>query len=127
MKAVDTNIVVRVIMQDDETQTEIARRVVGKGVFVSATVLLETGWVLASFYGQRRPAIANALSMLLDHPTMHVADEPATRRAIDLFRGGADLADVIHLAAAGGSTSFVTFDRKLARLKDTPLPIERAA
>ena len=126
-KAIDTNIVVRVITRDHAAQTETALRIVSADVFVPITVVLETGWVLAGFYKQDRATIADALTGFLDLPTVHVADEPGLRRAIELFRNGADLADAIHLVAAGNSEPLVTFDRKLAKLKNAPVRIELAA
>ena len=126
MKAVDTNIVLRFLLNDDPVQTPAAEAVMREGVLIPATVLLETGWVLASRYGFDRHRLADALGALLDLPTIHVPSEEAHRLAIEHFRGGTDFADALHLVAAGGSEAFVTFDRALADLSDSPLPIELA-
>ena len=126
MRAVDTNILVRAVTQDDPVQTEIAARILRQGVFVPTTVLLETAWVLARSYRQNRIEIADTVTRLLDLSTVYVTAEPALRHALDLFRAGADFADAVHLVAAEGSEAFVTFDRKLARLADAPIAIELA-
>ena len=75
------------------------------------TVLLELAWTLRSRYGFERVRLNNALVALLDIPEIHLEDEPALRAGLELHRGGADIADVIHLVAARGSEAFVTFDK----------------
>ena len=127
MKAIDTNVVLRFLLDDDAEQSRAAETIVRAGVFVPATVLLETGWVLSARYGFDRERLAAALAAFLDVPTVSVADEPGIRRAIEHHRAGADFADAIHLAAAGGSEAFVTFDRQLAKLEEPPIPIELAS
>lgn len=126
MKSVDTNILVRAIVDDDPHQRRIADRLLIDGAFIPVTVFLETGWVLASAYRQPRERVAAALDAILDLPTIRTGDEPGLRRAIALYRAGADLADAIHLTAAGGCDAFVTFDRALAALPTPPIPIELA-
>lgn len=126
MKAVDTNIVLRVLLDDDAAQSQTAERVIRAGVFVPVTVLLETGWVLSTRYGFDRERLAATLAAFLDLPSVSVADEPGIRVAIENHRSGADFADAVHLAAAGGSEAFVTFDRQLAKLEAPPIPIELA-
>lgn len=111
VKSVDTNILVRIIVDDDSKQAETARKVVSAGVTVPLTVLLELAWTLRSRYGFERDRLNNALVALLDIPEIHVEDEPAIRTALELHRDGADIADVLHLVAARGSEAFVTFDK----------------
>jgi predicted nucleic-acid-binding protein len=126
VKAVDTNIILRFILNDDVKQAAVAERVIRGGVFIPSTVLLETGWVLSARYRFARSKLADILIALLNVPTISVADEAGLRGAIEHFRLGADLADAIHLVGAGGSECFITFDRGLARLDDPPIPIELA-
>lgn len=111
VKSVDTNILVRIIADSDSKQAETARAVVSAGVNVPLTVLLEVAWTLRSRYDFERVRLNNALVALLNIPEIHVDDEPAIRAALALHRGGADIADVIHLVAARGSAAFVTFDK----------------
>jgi len=127
VKAVDTNIVLRFILNDDPAQAKIAEEVIRGGIFVPTTVMLEAGWVLSARYGFDRERLADILAALLDMPTIKVADEAGMRGAIEHLRRGADLADAIHLVSAGGSDAFVTFDRALARMAGPPIPIELAA
>ncbi len=111
VKSVDTNILVRIIADSDSKQAETARAVVSAGVIVPLTVLLEVAWTLRSRYNFERARLNNALVALLNIPEIHVDDEPAIRAALALHRGGADIADVLHLVAARGSAAFVTFDK----------------
>ena len=126
LRAVDTNILVRLIVIDNQEQYGIALDAISNNVIIPVTVLLETGWVLSSQYAMTRDAIMAALSALMDFPTIHVADEPGVRWALARYAAGADLADMLHLVAAGEATGFVTFDRKIAAAagSDTPVSIE---
>lgn len=111
VKSVDTNILIRIIADNEGEQAAIARQVVAAGVIVPLTVLLELAWTLRSRYGFDRARLNNTLAALLDIPEIHVDDEQAIRVALALHRTGADIADVLHLVAARGSGAFVTFDR----------------
>jgi predicted nucleic-acid-binding protein len=67
--AVDTNVVVRFLVNDDREQARRARALVdGKDVFVATTVLLETEWVLRSAYEFPRRELIDALRAFLDLP-----------------------------------------------------------
>lgn len=115
MKAIDTNIVLRLIMNDDPAQALLAAQTVRETVLVPITVLLEVAWVLGSVYEQDHAHCAEALVRLLDVPTIVVEDEATVRWALERYRDhGADIADVLHLVTARAATEFVTFDRKLA-------------
>ena len=126
VKAVDTNIVIRVITADDPDQTPVASALFAEGVFISHTVLMETEWVLRSYYRWDRIAIGEAFNDLLDLEGVYVLDETGLSWALDRYRMGADWADMLHLLAARGTDSFHTFDRSVARDAgdEPPLPIE---
>jgi predicted nucleic-acid-binding protein len=111
LKSVDTNIIVRLLLADDPAQSGIARQIIRPGVFLSITVLLETGWLLGSFYKFSRVRLVTSLLGLLDMPEIHVADEANVRAAIQHFANGGDFADAIHLVAARGTDAFITFDK----------------
>ncbi len=116
MIAVDTNVLVRVITNDDSTQASVAARLLNRNqVFISKTVLLETEWVLRSAYRFELPAILNALSQFLNRQNVEIEDEGAVRRALDWCEQGMDFADAVHLASAAGKGSFFTFDAGLIR------------
>ena len=113
MKAVDTNVLARLIVQDDPQQLLVAAALIENGISVSLTVLLELGWLLRSRYGYDRTRISRSVIELMDNPRIHVSECAAVRRALKLYDAGADFADVIHLVAARGTEAFVTFDRNV--------------
>lgn len=115
MKAIDTNIVIRLLIRDDERQYQLARKIVSNGAIIPITVLLETGWLLESRFRFGRADVVEALKQLIDAPGITVAEPVAVRAALDLYARGADFADAIHLVAARGAEAFVTFDRKMPR------------
>jgi len=111
--ALDTNIIVRLIVDDDAEQVARARRMIESGpVVLSATVLLETEWVLRSSYGVEAGRINAAIRRLCGLGNVHVTDEAAVDRALDLHARGFDFADALHLAATPAQ-KFATFDRRL--------------
>ncbi len=126
MLAIDTNVVVRYLVRDDEAQSSRAREVVASGpVFVSATVVLECEWVLRSLYGFAQREVVRALRGFCGGPDVVVGNSPAVGRALDLADLGMDFADALHLAQAAECEAFVTFDKRLVRkaraLVDTPV------
>ena len=124
VKSVDTNILARLILVDDPVQTPVSEEIVRRGVRVSLTVLLELGWLLGSRAGKSRAEVNLALLKLLDNEAIHVEDDAQVRAALELFRQGADLADVIHLVAARGSEAFVTFDKGVPSGDDIGVDVE---
>ena len=123
--AVDTNVLLRLIVEDDEAQAAAARTIFGSSCSISATVLLETGWVLASRFRWNREEIADVLTRVLDMPNV-VAESESIGWAIERYRVGGDLADMIHVAVAGTCDRFVTFDAAIAKHvgDDPPVRIE---
>ncbi|HME83523.1 MAG TPA: type II toxin-antitoxin system VapC family toxin [Roseiarcus sp.] len=126
MLAVDTNIVIRYLVKDDDAQSARARDVVRSGpIFLSPTVVLECEWVLRTLYGFSRSEVVRALEALCGTPDVSVGEAAAVKRAFQLAELGVDFADALHLAQAGDCEAFVTFDKRLARkakgLIDTPV------
>lgn len=117
MIAVDTNVVVRLIVADDAVQGQRAARLFAHApeIFIAKTVLLETAWVLQSAYGFARDAVAEALRRLAGLPSVVVEDAEQIAIALDLAQRGADVADAIHIAACPAAERFYTFDRRLIR------------
>lgn len=125
MKAVDTNILARLILQDDPRQARLAETILREPVWVSHTVWIELGWVLGKRLRLDHAVAADALETLLMLETVHVADREGLAWAIERYRAGADWADAMHLVAARGvADRFVTFDLGIARIDTPPLPIE---
>jgi predicted nucleic acid-binding protein len=116
MIAIDTNVLVRLVVADHPAQARRARKLVERNeVVVATTVLLEAEWVLRSAYGFDRTQIAGAFRRFLGLPQV-VPDSPvAIARALDAYDAGLDFADALHLAATPQAVSFFTFDRRLAR------------
>jgi predicted nucleic-acid-binding protein len=117
MIAVDTNVVVRVVTNDDRTQARRAlRRMRSDRVWISRTVLLETAWVLRHAYGLDAVAIGRALAKLGDVPTVEIEDRAGFLRALARHAQGMDIADALHLASSRDADAFATFDGALVRL-----------
>lgn len=116
VQAIDTNVIVRFLTADDPAQAPIARDVIAAGaVFVPATVILETEWVLRAGYRFSVPEIAAALRNLGGLAQVEFEDAATVAQAIDWMETGMDFADALHLARSSHCSAFVTFDRKLAQ------------
>lgn len=114
MRAVDTNLLVRLIARDEPEQRSAARAVMAAGdVLLLPTVLLEAEWVLRSRYRLPRAEIAAGLTTLCAQEGVSVASAEAVARALSAYAEGGDFADHLHfaLAAEHGAAAFVTFDR----------------
>ncbi|WP_114954809.1 type II toxin-antitoxin system VapC family toxin [Sphingosinicella terrae] len=116
MRAIDTNVVVRFLTGDDAAQAAKARKLIREGeILVSASVLLETEWVLRSAYGYSVDRIVQALRGFCGLPGVRIDDDRTVDRALGWAEQGLDFADALHLARAEGCTAFLSFDRRLAR------------
>jgi len=116
MLAVDTNVVVRLLVNDDARQGAAARRLFESDeIWIGATVLLETAWVLESVYDLRADDTVKALQRLLGLPNVRAEDPGAVAAALDAAGRGLELADALHLVRTPQHAVFVTFDRALAK------------
>jgi predicted nucleic-acid-binding protein len=124
MKALDTNILVRLLVADDAPQTQRvaallkSAELAGESFFVSTLVLLELVWVLDSAYECTRAETLEALERLTMMPVLHIDNLDTIHHAISLGRQGSqDIADLLIAcsAAANGCTSVVTFDQAAAK------------
>ena len=125
MLGVDTNVLVRFLVRDDEAQFEKARKLIkrevvaGSRVFVSQLVLLETEWVLRSRYSLPKNLIIEAISGLLDAADVRFEDEPAIEEALFIWKDSiADFADCLIGAQNRrlGCRATATFDVKASKL-----------
>jgi len=125
MIGLDTNVLVRFLVQDDRVQFARAQRLLarearrGESVLVSLLVLLETEWMLRSRYGLAKSEIADALSALLDSVELRVEDETAVEQALFTWRdSGADFADCLIGARNRrlGCAATATFDARAAKV-----------
>ena len=86
MRAVDTSVLVRLLVRDDHDQVERAETFVAPGAWISHLVLAETVWVLASVYDLTADRIATAVHMLLEHDRLVLQDGNVVEAALDAFR-----------------------------------------
>jgi predicted nucleic-acid-binding protein len=124
--ALDTNIILRWILRDDEAQAVIAEKLLGEPCWINTTVLLELGWVLQSRGKLSRDVICDAMMLLITLPEVHIDRLEDVRWALKRFRSGADFADMLHLASTAKVDRFVTFDRKMAKQagENVPVPVK---
>lgn len=122
MIALDTNVLLRFLVRDDEAQALRARtlvetcRAAGDTCLVSNPVLCELEWVLEGVYRATRADVVGAVRTLLTTPPFVLEDAPRLERALQMYsKGKGDLADYIlgEIAAARGARTTYTFDRDL--------------
>lgn len=127
MRAIDTNVVVRLLVVDDDKQTEIARAIVEAGeVFIGSTVLLETEWVLRAGYALTPEEIAAGLNGLFGLSMVTLEEPVELALALKWMADGLDFADALHVARSGHCSTFVSFDRRLVKRSAsvTTIPVE---
>jgi predicted nucleic-acid-binding protein len=120
----DTNVLARLLLNDDEAQAALVRQVLepihhlSEAVFISDLVIVETLWVLKSCHGMDREALANVIDLLLSTKTFAFEHRATLEAANAAFRKGkAGFADCLILARnrRQGCTVTLTFDKALAR------------
>lgn len=122
MRAVDTNVLVRLVTRDDAKQVAAAEAFISPGAWVSHIVLVEAMWVLASVYNLGPAAIATAIEMLLHHRDLSLQDADVVAAALVHFRkrpklGFSDCL-VLEVARKAGHIPLGTFDRELSKLEN---------
>jgi predicted nucleic-acid-binding protein len=125
LRAVDTNLLVRLLVRDDKRQVAAAEAFVANGAWVSQLVLAETIWVLDSVYEITPARLAEAIEMLLAHESLTVQDADVATAALAHFRrhprlGFSDCL-ILEVAHKAGHTPLGTFDRGLAKLDGAEL------
>ncbi len=126
MRAVDTNLLVRLIVRDDPAQVAAAEAFVATGAWVSQLVLAETIWVLDAVHERSAAQLAAAIEMLLEHEHLSVQDADVVAKALEHFRrrpvlGFSDCL-VLEIARKAGHLPLGTFDRQLSRLEGAERP-----
>jgi len=120
MRAVDTNVLVRLIARDDARQVAAAGRSAEGGVWVSTLALAEAVWVLAAVYERGPGEIASAVETLLNHKDLTLQDSDVVAAALERFRErpGVSFSDclLLELARKAGHLPLGTFDRNLSKL-----------
>jgi predicted nucleic-acid-binding protein len=121
MRAVDTNVLVRLMTRDDAKQVAAAEDFVAAGARVPHLAVAEATWVLPSVYDREPEAIATAVEMLLSHERLTIQDSETVAAAVAQFRqqrrvGFSDCL-MMEVARKAGHTPLGTFDRDLARIE----------
>ena len=120
MRAVDTNVLVRLITRDDPSQLTAAEAFVAKGAWVPYLAIVEATWGLAAVYDRDRATIATAVEMLLHHDQLTVQDSEIVAAAVAHFRhhAGTDFSDclMLEIARKAGHVPMGTFDRALGKV-----------
>lgn len=125
MLGIDTNVLVRYLIRDDEPQFEKARKLIkrevtaGRRVFINQLVLMETEWVLRSRYAVPKNQVIEAFSGLLNSTDVKFEDEPSIEEAIFIWKDAtADFADCLIGAKNRrlGCRATATFDVKASKL-----------
>ena len=120
MRAVDTNVLVRLMTRDDAGQVTLAEAFVAHGAWVPHLAVAEATWVLDSVYDRDRDAIATAVEMLLSHERLTVQDSDVVTAAIRQYRqqprvGFSDCL-MVEVARKAGHIPLGTFDRDLGKI-----------
>jgi predicted nucleic-acid-binding protein len=120
MRAVDTNVLVRLMTRDDAKQVAAAETFVASGAWVPHLAIAEATWVLTSVYDRGPDAVATAVEMLLNHQHLTVQDAEAVTAAVAQFRRhpkvGFSGCLMVEVAQKAGHGPLGTFDRGLGKI-----------
>ena len=120
MRAVDTNVLVRLATRDEANQVAAAERFVASGAWVSYLVLAEAVWVLETVYERSPNEIALAIEVFLNHKDLTVQDADAVAAALSHYRKRPALSFsdclILEIARKAGHLPLGTFDRGLAKV-----------
>jgi predicted nucleic-acid-binding protein len=116
MIAVDTNVVIRLLTQDDEPQYNRSLKLFQEqDIFIPDTVILETEWVLRFAYQFDPVEICKALRNLFGLPNVQVANASLMAQVLQWHENGLDFADALHLAQSQSCSAIYTFDDKFVK------------
>jgi predicted nucleic-acid-binding protein len=121
MRAVDTNVLVRLVTRDEARQVAAAEAFVEKGAWVPQLALAEATWVLSAAYDLNAAAIATAIEMLLNHKDLTLEESEVVSNALEVFRkrpalGFSDCL-MLEVARKAGHLPLGTFDRTHGKLE----------
>lgn len=123
MRAVDTNILVRLITRDDSKQLVAAEAYISKGAWISTVVLAETACVLGAVYELGHDEIATVVEMLLSHEHLSLQDAEVVSAALEQYREAPTLGFsdclVLEIARKAGHLPLGTFDKRLSKVDST--------
>jgi predicted nucleic-acid-binding protein len=120
MRAVDTNVLVRILVRDDPKQVRVADEFVAAGAWVSLLALAETMWVLTAVYERDAAEIGASLDQLLNHKDLILQDRDVVAAALVTFRSRSALGFtdclLLEVARKAGHLPLGTFDRLLGKI-----------
>ncbi len=120
MRAVDTNVLVRILARDDPKQVRVADEFVAAGAWVSLLALAETMWVLTSVYERDAAKIGASVEQLLNHKDLILQDREVVAAALEIFRSrparGFTDCLLLEVARKVGHLPLGTFDRNLSKI-----------
>lgn len=124
MIALDTNAIVRVIIEDDLAQAKKVQSIIqtaeknGQRILILTEVVIETAWVLESVYDCSREEVAQVIENLLSAQTFYLPDAIEIRKTVRQFKKKGDFADllIVHQAKKYQAEKLFSFDKKLQKL-----------
>jgi len=120
MHAIDTNVLVRLLVRDAPRQFDVAETFIAKGAWVSHVVLVETLWVLDAVYERSAEQVGAAVERLLAHADLTLQDADVVAAALGQFRAKPALGFsdclVLEIARKAGHLPLGTFDRQLGKV-----------
>jgi predicted nucleic-acid-binding protein len=120
MRAVDTNVLVRILARDDPKQVRVADDFVAAGAWVSLLALAETMWVLTTVYERAAAEIGTSVEQLLNHKDLILQDREVVAVALETFRSRPALGFtdclLLEVARKAGHLPLGTFDRNLGKI-----------
>ena len=120
MTALDTNVLVRYLAQDDDAQVQKILRMLDRkraSFFVCDLVLAETDWILRSLYDWTGREVADAFARMTTIHNLAFENETRLRSSLKALREGADLADelIVRTCRDKGAKTFATFDKQIVQ------------
>lgn len=128
MIAIDTNVLVRLLTNDNSLQSKASHKLfASENIFIPDTVLLETEWVLRAAYDVPASDICDAFRRVCGLDNVTVSDGQCIAQIIDWHESGFDFADAFHLALSKDQDSLKTFDADFIKKakKHTDRRVER--
>ena len=121
MRAVDTNVLVRILTRDDPKQVRAADDFVAAGAWVPFLALAEAIWVLTAVYERDASEIGASVAQLLDHKALILQDREVVAVALEVFRSRPALGFtdclILEVARKAGHLPLGTFDRNLGKME----------
>jgi predicted nucleic-acid-binding protein len=115
MAALDTGVVIRLLVGDEAAQARVAETLVAaEPCTVAMSVLMECEWLLRACYALPAPLIEASFRDFLNLENISAADPQLAQRVLDAYARGLDFADALHAAQCPDGQRLVTFDKNLA-------------